>query len=272
MCRRLLQQLLFEFPGADVDIITLGKWAGRELGLRSDLDFIFVTKADPSESDFKVARRFISRLTDPSKGGSLYDLDLRLRPSGQSGALLVALPKLFDYWRDSAQAWERQAYLRARPLSPNLKLPKELLVAKSLSSAELNELKGIRTKLLRKPSADSTDIKYAPGGLLDIEFVTQTAILTRQVRTEATSTPAMIDALSLGEEIKSIYLKIREFEQMLQLSSAHKTSEIKKNSPIFKKAAGLMGLEPAQAWDELRARLESSREKLNQLDPTGLKI
>src|SRR5262249_18318481 len=148
ICKELLAQLKREFQGSTLEIIALGKWAGGELGLRSDLDFIFVTPDKPAESDFKVARRFISRLTDPAKGGNLYELDLRLRPSGQSGALLVSLPSLIEYWKNSAKAWERQAYLRARPIPDWLKLDKDILLSRGLNSDELSELKDIRTKLL----------------------------------------------------------------------------------------------------------------------------
>lgn len=280
ICTELLSNLQREFPEANIDIIALGKWAGGELGLRSDLDFIFITPAAPNESDFKVARRFISRLTDPSKGGSLYDIDLRLRPSGQSGPLLVATDKLFEYWRDMAKPWERQAYLRARAIRPGLILKKDLLLSKSLSAEDLNELKDIRCKLLRKPGPEVIDIKYAPGGLLDIEFVTQTAILTEKIMTPATSTFAMIEALieklpawkTSGAEIKRNYLKLREFEQVLQLSSAHRTGEAKKQMPAFTKAAALLGMSADSAWENLVALLESSRQRLNELDPTGLKI
>jgi glutamate-ammonia-ligase adenylyltransferase len=153
---QLLSQLKHDFPDSLLKIVALGKWGGEELGLRSDLDFIFVTPGAPKESDFKVARRFISRLTDPLKGGNLYEVDLRLRPSGQSGTLLVAEDSLATYWKESAQAWERQAYSRARPLG-GLKLDKNILSARGLSAEDLEELKRIRSKLLVvKPRANST--------------------------------------------------------------------------------------------------------------------
>ncbi len=161
ICLQLLSQLKHDFPDSLVKIVALGKWGGEELGLRSDLDFIFVTPSAPKESDFKVARRFISRLTDPLKGGNLYEVDLRLRPSGQSGPLLVAENTLAEYWKASAQAWERQAYLRARPLG-GVRLDKRILVARGLSADELEELKRIRSKLLVVKPAGELDVKYMP--------------------------------------------------------------------------------------------------------------
>ncbi|MGZ3722735.1 MAG: [protein-PII] uridylyltransferase family protein, partial [Bdellovibrionales bacterium] len=62
ICAQLMIQLQNEFPESKIDIVALGKWAGGEMGLRSDLDFIFITPGAPTEGDFKVARRFISRL------------------------------------------------------------------------------------------------------------------------------------------------------------------------------------------------------------------
>jgi [glutamine synthetase] adenylyltransferase / [glutamine synthetase]-adenylyl-L-tyrosine phosphorylase len=277
ICAQLLKQLQREFPESQIEIIALGKWAGLELGLRSDLDFIFVTPSQPNENDFKVARRFISRLTDPSNSGSLYDLDLRLRPSGQSGPLLVAVDKLFEYWHDAAKPWERQAYLRARPLRAALALKKELLVEKPLSAEELSELKEIRVKLLRRPTEETIDIKYAPGGLLDIEFVSQTALLAERLSTPATSTLGMIEALShhslswkrAAADISTAYLQLRKFEQILQLSSAQKTGEVRKAT--LARPAALMEFTADAAWEHLQELLEGSRDKLNAIDPTGLK-
>lgn len=270
ICRQLLAQLRMEFPESQIGIVTLGKWAGYEMGLRSDLDFIFVTPSAPNEADLKVARRFISRLTDPSKGGTLYDLDLRLRPSGQSGPLLVAYDKLLEYWRDSAKPWERQAYLRARALDGRI-LDKSLLTAKGLKGEELNALKEIRTKLLHKPTEAEIDIKYAPGGMLDIEFTVQTALLAQKITPKGSSTLAMIEELGPPwKTLPKIYLELRNFEQMLQLSAAHKTAVVNRSDDAFLKAAGLLGLTPDNAWNKCTALLRKSRGILNDLDPTGL--
>ncbi len=268
ICRELLSRLRAEYPSSTVEIITMGKWGGRELGVRSDLDFVFLCDAVPSEDDFKVARRFISRLSDPQKGGNLYEVDLRLRPSGQSGAIIVGREQLKTYWRETAQPWERQAYLRARPLNPNIVLDKKLLVARKLSAEELAELQRIRSKLLVKPVGNVVDIKYAPGGLLDIEFVAQTLLLVNQISNAGCSTNEMLKDPMLS----GIYDQLREFEQMLQLASTNKLKTCDNIKPSFAKAASLMGLSGDAAWARLNKLLSESREILNQIDPTGLKI
>jgi glutamate-ammonia-ligase adenylyltransferase len=301
ICLALLAQLKREFPAARLEILALGKWGGRELGLRSDLDFIFVTPLAPGEDDFKAARRFISRLTDPLKGGHLYDIDLRLRPSGRSGPLLVSEEQLFAYWRGEAQAWERQAYLRARRLAAGAPLPLEAFVERGLSGEDLSELKRIRAKLLQAASVDTgaIDLKHVPGGLIDIEFTVQTAVLAAgaqpagarrtgsasaepapAISGPATSTLGMIDALSAADpawasaagRIKEIYLDIRRLEQMLQLASARKISAVERDSAAFIKAAALTGTDAATAWARLLAVTREARDHLNALDPTGFKI
>ena len=283
---QLLKHLKGEFPKARVKLLALGKWGGRELGLRSDLDFVFITPEAPVEDDFKVARRFISRLTDPLKGGSLYDVDLRLRPSGQSGAILVSRESLFDYWLNRAEAWERQAYTRTRALEPDEELDKSLLFKKSLNDEDLAELKRIRGLLLKNPSDSKIDLKYAPGGLLDIEFVAQTALLKLQITpmsqvadTFANSTVGMIQNLmaadaswkKLGASAIRTYETLRRFEQSLQLASAHKTSVLEKSNAAFKKFSSLIKLDPDSSWELVAQTLRESRQVLNDLDPTGLK-
>ena len=276
ICRELLLRLRAEYPRSTVDIIAMGKWGGRELGIRSDLDFVFLCEATPTEDDFKVARRFISRLSDPQKGGNLYEVDLRLRPSGQAGAIIVGREQLAAYWRETAQPWERQAYLRARPLNPAIVLDKSLLVEHELTAADLMELQRIRDKLLVKPMDNVVDIKYAPGGLLDIEFVAQTLLLVRKIADAGTSTRDMINTCGANvEQIKNLsrlYDQLREFEQMLQLASTNKLKTFDNTKPSFIKASSLMGIEPDLAWARLLQLLSDSRKILNQIDPTGLKI
>lgn len=277
ICLQLLRQLKTEFPKATLEIIALGKWGGRELGLRSDLDFIFVTPDRPTEDDFKVAKRFISRLTDPLKGGTLFDVDLRLRPSGQSGPLLVERLKLHEYWRNAAQPWERQAYLRARILNLNIEADKFQLIAKPLTLVDLEELRNIRGKLLRPAEGKTFELKYLPGGLIDIEFVAQTQLLTDQRADAPTGTVGMIEHLSRtnskwtahAQSLIEIYNYLRRFEQALQLASAHKAAEINADQPVFSKAAHLLTLDRTKAWEELNGRINHSKRLLNELDPTG---
>ncbi len=279
ICRQLLLQLKTEFPASSLEIIALGKWGGRELGLRSDLDFIFVCPKSPVEDDFKVARRFVSRLTDPQKFGHLFEVDLRLRPSGH-GALLIGLENLHSFWRDQAQAWERQAYLRSRPLDPAIHLDKSLLFERPITERDREELKTIREKLLKRNANDVIDLKYAPGGLLDIEFVCQIAFLdlgASLARDDFANTDVMISRLeqldqnwrSTGARLRDLYQRQRLFEQMLQLAAERKQNTMQKGKPVFERTARLLSMDPDDAWLEIQNLQSQSCRLLNSLDPTG---
>jgi glutamate-ammonia-ligase adenylyltransferase len=277
IAQQLLKRIKQDYPQAHLELVALGKWGGRELGLRSDLDLIFVTTESPNESDMKVARRFLSRLVDPMKSGTLYEVDMRLRPSGHSGPLLVTLERLHEYWQYEAQIWERQAHPRSRPLSPLVTLDKSLLVNKPLVENEREELRSIRKRLLKPLGAREIDLKYVPGGLIDIEFSAQIAILAKHIRSSSTSTFDMIDELAAAdgvwtepaERVKQIYAEIREFEQMLQLSSTHKLSQVSVSHPAFVKAASLLDVDPETAWKRLTRLVKEAREILNPLDESG---
>jgi glutamate-ammonia-ligase adenylyltransferase len=257
---QLLRSLKIEFPKAKLEIVALGKWGGHELGLRSDLDFIFVSPETPNEDDFKVARRFISRL--------MYDVDLRLRPSGQSGPLLVSIDRLHEYWRQDAQAWERQAYLRARSLS-SIALNRTDLFSRALEPSDLAELKRIRSKLLKPLQREGLDVKHAPGGLIDIEFAAQTALLARAKSVATTATLDMLKELAWPDRLGEIYLELRRFEQMLRLASSHKIKQVAVESPIFHKASALMQLAPEATWKKIEDLLNEAQALLKPLDPVS---
>ena len=273
----LLRQLHVEYPGGAVRILTLGKWGGGELGLRSDLDFIFVSDQPPGPREFRLARRFITRLTDPGKTGALYDVDLRLRPSGQSGPLMVTPERLTAYWRDDAAPWERQAYLRARPLDGGA-IDRAALVHRPLTDEDLRELLRIRRALLRPATTDVIDLKHAPGGFIDVEFTAQTALLKNGWVDAPTSTLGMIAYLSErdpkwraeGAAIAAAYQTLRDVEQHVQLASVHRLSELRANDEAFARAAAGLNQSAAELWREIEGLTQSTRRRLNTLDPTGL--
>lgn len=277
---RLLTHIAGEYPASDLDIVALGKWGGRELGARSDLDFIFVTPGEPVEDDFKVARRFISRLTDPLKGGRLFDVDLRLRPSGQSGPLLVSRERLLRYWENDAKPWERQAYTRVRPVGGRLHLDTRALVARALSPVDRGELARIRRQLLRPATEQRMDLKHLPGGLIDIEFSVQTALLDRQLAPVGPSTAEMLEQLTRehpkwkhpGPRLLEIYTHLRKIEQALQLLSTHRISSFGPKTEALARAGVVLANPPEQIWSTLLKLAEDARRLLNAVDPTGLVV
>lgn len=261
----LLTELKKEFP-SDIEILCLGKWGGKELGFRSDLDFIFVTPEDPNENDGKIARRFINRLTETRKGGSIYAIDTRLKPSGKAGPFVISEKQLLDYLNDEAQPWERQAYLKARWLNPIKSPLTNSLKEKPLTPAELTELEKIRVGLV-KLVPNSIDLKYAEGGMLDIELFSQTKILSESLRVEGTSTREFLSIIAGSELLQRNYVRMRQLEQMLQLVSTEGGAKLQLNHESFQQLAKALQLTPQALENELSLLISENLQALNQLDP-----
>jgi glutamate-ammonia-ligase adenylyltransferase len=261
----LLNELKKEHP-SDIRILALGKWGGRELGFRSDLDFIFVLPNEPSDQDFKIARRFISRLTEPHRGGSIYPIDMRLRPSGKAGPLVMPLSDLQTYLQTEAVPWERQAYLKARWIGePLISLP-SLYIQKGLNAEELQELDRIRQGLLK--SSTVIDLKYSEGALVDLELASQALILEKKIALTETSSLSFIR--KMGEQsatLASNYDRLRQIEQMLQLVASESLSELNLNDESFPRLAMSLHLSPNQLLQEVSDILAVNCVLLKNLDP-----
>lgn len=260
ICLTLLDRIKGEIGTEGPGMIALGKWGGRELGLRSDLDFVFVTPDAPTAEEQKVAKRFLSRITEPHRGGNIYSVDLRLRPSGSSGPIMVAQRELERYLREQAAAWERQAYLRARPLMDLPFHPARAGTGRALSPADLDELRMIRGKLFSFGLPGELDLKLTYGGLADIEFSAQIALLSRKEFSLDPSTSGMIQYLEsldsqwrkVGPRIRNGYERLRVIEQLFQLTTSQSGSKMRLKSDEFKRLALIVD----SSADELESRIK----------------
>lgn len=261
----LLAELKKEFP-SDIEILCVGKWGGNELGFRSDLDFIFITPQEPVENDSKLARRFINRLTESRKGGSIYAIDMRLKPSGKAGPFVISESQLKEYLTVDAQPWERQAYLKARKLSSSAKSLQNCVLSKKLSTTDLQELERIRQDLVRY-SVDSVDLKYVEGGMLDIELFTQAEILANSTAVESTSTLDFLSVIAHSETLQRNYLRLRQVEQMWQLVSTEGGAKVRLNHESFQYLAKALQLSTNELNTELSSLISENLQLLNQLDP-----
>lgn len=265
ICRTLLEVLKNEYP-SDINILCLGKWGGKELGLRSDLDFIFVTASEPSEIDSKLARRMINRLTELRKGGSIFAIDMRLKPSGKAGPMVISYQQLSVYLRTEADVWEHQAYLKSRWLTNSPLKIQDLFLGKTISDEQLSKLEMIRQELIRSDVTE-IDLKYIEGGLLDVELFAQTLVLQKGMVISGTAT---VDFLSIDAEsarLKPGYLRLRQIEQMWQLLSSEGGSKLLLNHESFQQLAKTLQLTAENFKMDLMATLESNIATLNQLDP-----
>jgi glutamate-ammonia-ligase adenylyltransferase len=170
--------------GTGFAIIGYGKLGGLELGYGSDLDIVFVHDDSGEESHThgerqianpvffaRLARRIIHFLSIQTTSGMLYEIDTRLRPSGQSGLLVTSLEALERYQREEAWTWEHQALLRARAVAGGEAVRREDL---------REQVAGMRERMRSELAAgrpDAFDIKQDAGGLADIEFLVQYLVL-----------------------------------------------------------------------------------------------
>ncbi|BAV34973.1 glutamine-synthetase adenylyltransferase [Sulfuricaulis limicola] len=180
-------------------VIGYGKLGSHELGYGSDLDMIFLyegcdegmthgARALPNEAFFaRLGQRLIHILTTRTPGGILYEVDMRLRPSGKSGPLVTSLAAFRDYQRDHAWTWEHQALVRARPVAGSPVLARQFaevreeILRRPRDPARLKtEVREMRDKMAaEKVRHDDTqaDVKHDPGGIVDIEFMVQYWVL-----------------------------------------------------------------------------------------------
>ena len=195
-------------PGASSDpgfcIVAYGKLGGIELGHGSDLDLVFLHDADPSlltdgerpieNSVFftRLGQRIIHVLTAFTPLGQLYEVDMRLRPSGAAGLLVSSLAAFREYQVKQAWTWERQALVRARPVagSPELgrhfeELRREVLAWPRDIVRLRREVREMRDKMRAHLLGPETSggksprfhIKQSIGGIVDIEFMVQYCVL-----------------------------------------------------------------------------------------------
>jgi glutamate-ammonia-ligase adenylyltransferase len=269
----LLDRLVKDFEAQPMNLLALGKWGSRELGLKSDLDFIFVCDQPATEKEQKVAKRFISRLTDPHRGGSLYEIDLRLRPSGKAGPILTSREKLQEYLEGASDVWERQAYTRARLVRTDEPFALKNVVKRALAKEDVAKLAEIRLKLLKPVEAGKIDLKYAPGGLVDVEFAAQISLLQFHVEPVSGSTSSMINSLgehgwgTSAESLKANYNRLRELEQLLTLAGSIKSAEFRVHHDTAIRCAQLLKKDVHELETELLHILEQNQNLLLKLDP-----
>ncbi len=180
--------------GQQTAIVALGRLGAQEMTANSDLDLIVIYDYDKAHPDSDGARslygaqyfarltqRLISALTVKTNYGALYPVDMRLRPSGRAGPLATQVDGFIDYQEREAWTWEHMALTRARVVSgaPDFCARVEAAIRAVLRrprnprtvAEDVLEMRG--AVAAEKGDADPWDLKYAAGGLVDIEFVAQ---------------------------------------------------------------------------------------------------
>ncbi|NVK33661.1 MAG: bifunctional [glutamine synthetase] adenylyltransferase/[glutamine synthetase]-adenylyl-L-tyrosine phosphorylase [Rhodobacteraceae bacterium] len=197
-------------PGGELAVLAMGKLGSREMTAASDLDLILLYEApeDADKSDgqrplsitqyyTRLTQRFVTALSAPTAEGRLYEVDFRLRPSGNAGPLATNLSSFVEYQAKDAWNWEHMALTRARVIassSPEFrqKIRDHMCVtlSKPRVTADLaNDVRSMRARIQKeKGTKDIWDFKQIAGGLVDIEFIAQYLLLAN-----ASKDPTILD-------------------------------------------------------------------------------
>ena len=254
LIRALLPRVEAEFalkhgriPGAAMAVIAMGKLGGEELTFTSDLDLVFIYPDTQEMSDGKtplgaahyfarLGQRFINALTALTPEGQLYEVDMRLRPSGGKGPIAVSLEAFRRYHQEHAQTWEHMAWTRARILTGPEHLAADIkrimrgfLCRKRATALLAHDVAVMRGKVDREfHSTNIWDFKYVRGGMMDAEFTVQFLMLNHSAEFEdalQTNTTAALERLqsyrsSAGSgvaNLASAFSLLRDLQQITRL-------------------------------------------------------
>jgi len=226
-------------PEGDMMVLGLGKLGSGEMTLQSDLDLILICDCPdfsalsdgdkPLDADrwfARAARRLMSGLSAPSAEGELYEVDTRLRPSGNAGPLVTKFSSFVDYQLNQAWNWEHMALTRGRVLAGADKLRQkvEAAIGDILSAprdmAKLaQDAEDMRQRLrTHQPQAGPFDIRRGDGGLVDVEFIAQSLQLAHGARHKSLLMPQPLPQLL--SELKDADCLDRRAHDGLQAAAA----------------------------------------------------
>ena len=283
---------------AEFAIVGMGKLGGMELNYHSDLDIIFIYEGEgetrPAEGTdpnrfrpqtnqqyfVRLAQRIISILTLITQEGYVYQIDTRLRPSGNQGPLVSSLPAYREYHGGSAAPWERQALIKARVAAGPAKLAAsyealtaEIVYERPLPDNLAEEIYRLRQRMekeLGKENEKHLNIKTGRGGMVDVEFIAQYLQLRHGKEKPALRCRNTVDALSLlqsenlispldYENLATGYKFLRRLENKLRLVHDQSVNELTADPTALAKLARHLGYpdtsgHPATLFQEDYAR------------------
>src|SRR5438034_8034882 len=242
-------------PNAEFAILALGKLGGGELNHSSDVDLLFLCSEKGQSTPQFSYHQFFNRLgnkiletfSTPHPAGSLFRVDLRLRPEGSAGPLARSLESMENYYAGFGETWERIALIKARGIAGSrelaydfLRLHQPFIYPKSATPDLLDEIANIKHRIERDvvgPEKLERDVKLGRGGIRDIEFIVQTLQLIHGARNPFLQEPSMLQALRALRELDLLprdevlaldnaYRFLRRVEHRLQIEAEQQTHTV----------------------------------------------
>ena len=237
-------------------VVAYGKLGGLELGYGSDLDLVFLHQCDslaPTSGErgidsrqfyLKLVQRILHLCTTRTASGLLYEVDTRLRPSGNAGLLTVHVDTYGDYLRQDAWTWEHQALVRTRLIYGDPMIAQRFeqiraeILGKSRDLTALRaEVRDMRQKLREHHGVASTEVKHKAGGIVDLEFISQFLVLgyaasypalyqySDNIRILDAAAEAGLMPLGQAQQLQQAYQQLRGISHRQTLAPAQGAAE-----------------------------------------------
>ena len=276
-------------PQSKLAIIGLGKLGGRELNHSSDVDLIFVyseegqltPKFSYHEWFTRLGTKIIETFAASDPAGSLFRIDLRLRPEGREGPLVRSLESMENYYAGFGEMWERLALIKARWICGDRELAYDYLrqlqpfvFPKSSTPDLLEEVAAIKRRIERDIvgfEERERNVKLGVGGIREIEFVVQALQLLHAARhpflQEARSLKAIRGLAELeflpdedARRLETAYRFLRQVEHRLQIEAEQQTHTVPENGEALRILARSLGFESGAAlMGKLREQMQGVR-------------
>jgi len=270
-------------------VLAMGKLGGRELNFSSDIDLIFLSTeagetagpriVDNEEYFNRLGREVIRLLDARNADGFVFRVDMRLRPYGDSGPLVVSLASLEDYLQQHGRDWERYAWIKARAVvgadayaSAYEEFVRPFVYRRYLDFGVFESLRNMKALIVREVDRRDLEhhLKLGKGGIREIEFIVQSMQLVRGGSDRRLQNAALLRVLPLlagsklisGDDVAELteaYLELRKAENALQMMRDQQTHTLPEDTLDRARLAMMMGFKD---WDETFAVLGATLDKV----------
>ena len=273
-------------------ILGMGKLGGAELNFSSDIDLIFTYPAngethggrrscEHQQFFTRLGQKLIAALHQVTAEGFVYRVDMRLRPFGDSGPLVLSFAAMEDYYQEQGREWERYAMLKARVLNPDGKHSQELqqllrpfIYRRYIDFSAIESLRRMKLQIEQENRRLNRrdNIKLGAGGIREAEFIVQTLQLIRGGRIPSLQQQSILRALQVlaqehiltpqqVDELTEDYLWLRQVEQALQGLDDKQTQTLPQDELSRCQLQSALQLD---GWQTLQQRVDGAMQRIHQ--------
>ncbi len=275
-------------------IIGMGKLGGGELNFSSDIDLIFTypengetqgTRRSIANAQFftRLGQRIIKALDQQTFDGFCYRVDMRLRPFGDSGPLVMSYAALEDYYQEQGRDWERYAMIKARVMGRSMypeyqelrQMLRPFVFRRYIDFGAIQSLRRMKSMIsseVRRRGL-SNNIKLGAGGIREIEFIAQVFQLIRGGREPSLRKRGLLETLAAIEELEQLssqeveslrlaYKFLRKLENLLQAMADKQTQTLPECDSEQRQLAVAMGYEQ---WSELLTDVQAHMSNVHRV-------